>query len=224
MEFVCTLPWFVFFKIILIDVLFAADNVCMIALSCRNLSEKYRYRGMISGVLAAIILRMAMVLLARILLKIFILKIICGLLLFSVAIKFSKQDIKNHKDININVINHSNIFDVIKQIILVDFFLSLDNVAAISSITQNINQPYILSFIFLGLLVSMPTILFCSQMMLNCFDRFPFIVKGAAGLLGWLATDLIISDPLWANLNFCTIGVPHWIIKMLGMLFVVLIE
>ncbi len=187
------LHWAVIGQIIVIDILLGGDNAVVIALACRNLNPKQRWKAIIWGTAGAIALRVILVAFAVTLLKLPALKIIGGLLLIWIGIRLMLPDEgEAHGEIE----GASNLWGAVKTIIVADVVMSLDNVIAIAGAADQSADAHQIYYVVFGLIVSIPIIIFGSQLVLKLMDRFPAIVTLGAGLLGYIAGDLVISDPL----------------------------
>ena len=175
-------------QIIAIDIVLGGDNAIVIALACKNLPEKQRKLGIFYGALGAIILRVIMVFFATSLLMISGLKIIGGLLLLWIGVKLI---LDSGKENSIKVSQEKNLFGAIKTIIIADFIMSLDNSVAIAAAADG--NIYLVIF---GLLLSVPIIIWGSNIILKLIDKYPVIIYLGAGLLGWIAADMIKTDIL----------------------------
>ncbi|MFN5801377.1 MAG: TerC family protein [Burkholderiales bacterium] len=193
MSFLQHIQWLAVGQIILIDILLGGDNAVVIALACRNLPEKQRWKGIIWGTLGAIILRVVLVAFAVTLLQIPALKIIGGALLFWIGIKLLlPQDDDEHGSMQA----HTHLIGAIKTIIIADLVMSIDNVIAIAGAAQTAAADHQIYSVVFGLVVSIPFIVFGSQLILKLIDRFPIIVTLGAALLGFIAGELMVTDPL----------------------------
>ena len=175
-------------QIIAIDIVLGGDNAIVIALACKNLPEKQRKLGIFYGALGAIILRVIMVFFATSLLMISGLKIIGGLLLLWIGVKLI---LDSGKENSIKVSQEKNLFGAIKTIIIADFIMSLDNSVAIAAAADG--NIYLVIF---GLLLSVPIIIWGSNIILKLIDKYPVIIYLGSGLLGWIAADMIKTDIL----------------------------
>jgi YjbE family integral membrane protein len=188
-----TLNWSAIVQIIIIDILLGGDNAVVIALACRNLPERQRRLGVFWGAAGAIILRVILIMFAVALLKVAFLKLIGGILLLWIGIKLIlPQDDDDHGKIQAS----DKLWAAIKTIIVADFVMSLDNVVAIAGVAEQADPSHQLGLIIFGLIVSVPFIVFGSQIILKLLDRFPIIVMLGAALLGWIAGGLIVTDPV----------------------------
>lgn len=189
-EFFQTLHWGAVFQIILIDILLGGDNAVVIALACRNLQHKQRMQGILWGTAGAIILRVVLIAFALTLLNIPFLKVVGGLLLLWIGIKLLLPEDDAHDKIK----GGASVLAAVKTIIIADFVMSLDNVIAIAGAAQNAHEAHQLGLVIFGLLVSVPIIVWGSTLVLKLIDRFPLVVTLGAGLLGWIAGGMLISD------------------------------
>lgn len=159
----------------------------VIALACRSLPEEQRKKGIFWGVAGAVILRVILTIFAVTLLAIPYLKIIGGLLLFWIGIKLIlPQDDHGHE-----IDASTSLAGAIKTIIVADFVMSLDNVIAVAAAAKD---SWLL--IIFGLIVSIPIIVWCSQLVLKLMGRFPVIITLGGMLLGYIAGDMIARDPI----------------------------
>lgn len=185
--------WLAVGQIILIDILLGGDNAVVIALACRNLPKKQRWKGIMWGTAGAIILRVVLVAFAVTLLKVPALKLVGGALLLWIGIKLLlPQDEDEHG----NMQAHTHLMGAIKTIIVADLVMSIDNVIAIAGAAQSAVADHQIYYVVFGLVVSIPFIVFGSQLILKLIDRFPIIVTLGAALLGFIAGELMVTDPL----------------------------
>jgi YjbE family integral membrane protein len=189
-EFFQTLHWGAVFQIILIDILLGGDNAVVIALACRNLEHKQRIQGILWGTAGAIILRVLLIAFALTLLGIPFLKIVGALLLVWIGIKLLIPDEDEHG----NIKGGSSVMSAVKTILIADFVMSLDNVIAIAGAAQNTHLDHQLYYVIFGLVVSVPIIIWGSTIVLKLIDRFPIVVTLGAGLLGWIAGGMLVTD------------------------------
>jgi len=216
LEFLTTLSWAAVFQIILIDVLLGGDNAVVIALACRNLPKQQRMRGIIWGTAGAIVLRVVLIAFALTLLNIPFLKLVGGALLLWIGVKLLLDDDEDH-----DIQGGSTLLAAIKTIIIADFVMSLDNIIAIAAAAQNAASDHQLGLVIFGLLVSVPIIVWGSTIVLKLIDRFPIVVTLGAGLLGWIAGSMLITDEIIIR----QFGAPSTMVKLtaevVGAVFIV---
>lgn len=189
-EFFQTLHWGAIFQIILIDVLLGGDNAVIIALACRNLAPKQRMQGILWGTAGAIALRVVLIAFALVLLDIPFLKVVGGVLLLWIGIKLLLPE----EDAHGNVTSGTSVWSAVKTILIADLVMSLDNVIAIAGAAQNTHADHQLFYVIFGLIVSVPIIIWGSTLVLKLIDRFPLVVTFGAGLLGWIAGGMLVTD------------------------------
>lgn len=186
--------WLALVEITGINILLSGDNAVVIALACRSLPEHQRNRAVIGGSAGAILLRVIFCAVITWLLDIPFLKLIGGLLLLWIGVKLLVPE-----EGGAGVEAKSGLWAAMRTIILADAVMSLDNVVAIAAAARGS-----LLLIVLGLVTSVPLIVFGSQLVLVLLRRFPALVMAGAGLLGWIAGEIISSDPAvpaWTGAN-----------------------
>jgi len=178
--------WIAVGQIILIDIVLSGDNAVVIALACRNLSPEQRKTGIFWGVAGAISLRVVLTVFAALVMNLPWLKLVGGLLLVWIAVKLMLPEDEEGHDIDAS----ANLWGAVKTIVIADFVMSLDNVIAVAGAAHGS-----LVLLLFGLAVSIPLIVWSSQLILRWMERWPWIVLLGAGLLGYVAGQMIFSDP-----------------------------
>lgn len=192
LEFLQAISWAAVFQIILIDILLGGDNAVVIALACRNLDPKRRMQGIMWGTAGAIILRVVLIAFALSLLSVPFVKLVGGLLLVWIGMKLLVNEEPDHA----NIAAGASLIGAVKTIIVADFVMSLDNVLAIAGAAQTADPGHQVGLVIFGLIVSVPIIIWGSTLVLKLIDRFPIVVLFGAGLLGWIAGGMIVTDVL----------------------------
>lgn len=183
--------WVAVGQIILIDILLGGDNAVVIALACRGLPPKQRKMGIIYGTAGAIILRVILIAFALALLQVPYLKLVGGILLVWIGVKLlMPQDEDDHG----NIQSSDKLWSAVKTVIVADLVMSVDNVLAIAGAAESAGQHQLFLVIF-GLVVSIPIIVAGSQIVLKLMDRFPIIITLGGMLLGWIAGQMMYTDP-----------------------------
>jgi YjbE family integral membrane protein len=193
MQWLMSLEWDAIVQIIIIDILLGGDNAVIIALACRNLPTKLRRQGIFWGAAGAIVLRVILITVAVALLNVPFLKLIGGVLLLWIGVKLIAPPPEGGDHAKIAA--SDKLMSAIKTIIVADFVMSLDNVIAIAGAAEQADPSQRTGLIVFGLLVSVPFIVFGSQIILKLLDRFPIIILLGGALLGWIAGGLMVSDP-----------------------------
>ncbi|MBB5444208.1 YjbE family integral membrane protein [Paraburkholderia sp. WSM4177] len=219
LEFFTTLHWGSVFQIIVIDVLLGGDNAVVIALACRNLPQSQRMRGIVWGTAGAIALRVVLIAFAVVLLDVPFLKFAGGLLLLWIGVRL----LAPAHDAHDNVKPADKLISAVKTIIIADAVMSVDNVIAIAGVAEAAEHEHRLALVIFGLVVSIPLIVWGSQLILKLLDRFPGIVLFGAGLLGWIAGGLMVNDPAGDRWPILDTPVAEYGMSIAGALFVVIV-
>ncbi|CAD5373196.1 membrane hypothetical protein [Rubrivivax sp. A210] len=189
--------WIAVGQIIMIDILLGGDNAVVIALACRKLPPAQRTKGILWGTAGAIVLRIVLIFFALTLLAIPFLKIVGALLLLWIGVKLLLPD---HEEGHGNIDGSDKLWGAIKTVIVADFVMSLDNVIAIAGAAETASGgQHSMALVIFGVLVSIPIIVWGSQMVIKLMDKFPIIITAGGMLLGWIAGGMIISDPALVN-------------------------
>jgi len=191
-EFLTAHFWLAVGQIIMIDILLGGDNAVVIALACRQLPPHQRTKGILWGTAGAIVLRVILIAFALTLLAIPYLKLVGGALLVWIGIKLLvPEDEDEHSHIKAS----DKLWGAVKTVIVADLVMSIDNVIAIAGAAQGAGEQHQLPLVIFGLLVSIPIIVWGSQLVLKLMDRFPFIITVGGMLLGWIAGTMVHTDP-----------------------------
>lgn len=152
-------------------------------------------QGILWGTAGAILLRVVLIAFALTLLNIPFLKIVGGALLLWIGVKLLIPEDDGHGNIKGGV----SIWAAVKTIIVADFVMSLDNVIAIAGAAQNAHADHQIGLVIFGLVISVPIIIWGSTLVLKLIDRFPLVVTFGAGLLGWIAGGMLVTDVFVVN-------------------------
>ncbi|MBL0718923.1 TerC family protein [Piscinibacter sp. Jin2] len=187
--------WIAVGQIIMIDILLGGDNAVVIALACRKLPPAQRRLGILWGTAGAIGLRVILIFFALTLLQIPLLKIVGAVLLLWIGIKLLMPE---HDDEHANIQASDKLWAAVKTVIVADLVMSIDNVIAIAGAAESAGDHQMPLVIF-GLLVSIPIIVWGSQLVIKLMDRFPAIITIGGMLLGWIAGTMAVTDPALVN-------------------------
>lgn len=174
--------------IIWINILLSGDNAVVIAMACRSLLPRQRIIGIALGAGAAVLLRVFFTVILQYVLDLAWLRLIGGFLLIYIAVKLLTQNEEAAED---SIKGSDNIWGAVKTVAIADMVMSLDNVLAIAGAAKG--QPWLIVF---GLVVSIPLIVAGATFIMALLTRFPALVWAGAALLGWIAGDLIMEDPI----------------------------
>jgi YjbE family integral membrane protein len=177
--------WIALSQIILINIVLSGDNAVVIALACRSLPAHQQKKAIVFGSVGAIVLRVILTFFAVYLLSLPYLKLIGAALLLWIGVGLLKGE-----DGEEEMEGHSNLAAAIKTIIIADLVMSLDNVIGVAAAAKG-NVPLLV----FGLVISIPLIIFGSTIILKLMNRFPIIITIGAGLLGWVAGEMALTDP-----------------------------
>ncbi len=191
-EFLTTHFWVAVGQIIMIDILLGGDNAVVIALACRQLPPALRTKGILWGTVGAIVLRVALIAFALTLLQVPYLKLVGALLLLWIGVKLLAPD---DDDGHANIKGSDKLWAAVKTVIVADLVMSVDNVIAIAGAAAGAGGQHQLPLVIFGLLVSIPIIVWGSQLVLKLMDRFPWMITLGGMLLGWIAGTMAVSDP-----------------------------
>ncbi len=172
-------------EIIWVNIILSGDNAVVIAMACRSLPVDRQRMGMILGAGVAIVLRIVFTVLVVTLLTTPYLKIIGGLLLLWVAVKLVMGE-----DDDASVAGSDKLWAAVRTIAIADAVMSLDNVLAIAAIAGD--STFLL---ITGLAISIPLIIAGASLIITLLEKFPILVWAGAALLGWIAGEMILSDP-----------------------------
>lgn len=185
--------WLAVGQIIMIDILLGGDNAVVIALACRKLPPAQRTKGIIWGTAGAIVLRVVLIFFALTLLKVPFLKLVGAALLIWIGVKLlMPEDEDEHGTIQAS----DRLWAAVKTVIVADFVMSLDNVIAIAGAAEGAGGDHKMPLVIFGLLVSIPIIVWGSQMVIKLMERFPLVITLGAMLLGWIAGHMAVTDPV----------------------------
>lgn len=184
--------WVAVAKIIMIDILLGGDNAVVIALACRRLPPKQRTLGILWGTAGAIALRVVLIFFALSLLSVPLLKLVGALLLLWIGVKLLLPE---EEDKHGKIESSDRLWAAVKTVIVADFVMSLDNVIAIAGAAEGAGDSHKMLLVIFGLLVSIPIIVWGSQLVVRLMDRFPIIITLGGMLLGWIAGEMAITDP-----------------------------
>jgi YjbE family integral membrane protein len=178
--------WVAVGKIIWINVLLSGDNALVIALACRGLEPRQRLWGMILGAAAAVVLRIIFTGIVATLMGLPYLKLVGGLALIVIAAKLLVPEEEDEDGVR----SASHLWAAVQIVVVADIVMSLDNVIAVAA-AANGSVPLLV----LGLAISVPLIVAGAALIMALLNRLPVLVWAGAALLGWIAGDVIATDP-----------------------------
>ena len=176
--------WLALINIIFIDLILAGDNAIVIALAARNLPKEQQKKAIIWGTVGAIAIRIVATLLVVKLLDLPWLHLVGGLLLIWIAFKLLVQE-----DQHDNIKAGSTLWKSIQTIIIADAAMGLDNVIAVAGASQG-HMPLVV----IGLLISVPVIVWGSTLFIKLVDRYKWIIYLGAAVLAYTAANMFIGE------------------------------
>ncbi|WP_425060661.1 hypothetical protein SCACP_14000 [Sporomusa carbonis] len=171
-------------SITLIDLILSGDNAVVIALASRNLPPDQRRKAVLWGSAGAVLLRIVLTLVAAVLLKIPYVQFFGGLALVYIAVNLLADE---HKEVSCE--QASSFGQALKIIIFADLIMGLDNVLAIAGVADGH-----FGLLVFGLALSVPLVVFGSQLLMKLMEKYPIIVYLGAAILGWTAAKMMVAD------------------------------
>ncbi len=204
--------WSGLLAIIWVNIILSGDNAVVIALAARSLPVRQQKQAVMWGAGAAVVLRIILTIVAVELLRLPWLRLIGGVLLFWIAIKLLVPEDGGDDGVE----SSDNLWAAIKTILIADLVMSLDNVIAVAAVAKD-------SFVLLilGLAISIPLVIFGATMLMKIMGRWPIIISVGAALIGYVAGEMLVTDPVvkdWVDANAAWL---HWAAPAAGAVFVV---
>ena len=189
MDLTDTAIWIALLKIIWVNILLSGDNAVVIALAARNLPARQQRMAILGGSGAAIVLRVVLTVFAVQLLQYPYLKLVGSVLLLWIGVQLLTSD-----DEEGDVKASDSLGAAIRTILVADLVMSLDNVIAVAGAANSAPAAARVPLLVVGLGLSIPLIIFGSTLLLKLMQRFPAIITLGAGLLGFVAGEMAVSD------------------------------
>ena len=198
--------------IIWVNIILSGDNAVVIALAARSLPKHQQKQAIFWGAGAAVILRIALTVVAVKLLEFPYLKLIGGAALLWIAVKLLVPEDDEGDDVQA----HSHLWGAIRTILIADLVMSTDNVIAVAAAAKGS-----ILLLVLGLVISIPLVVFGATMLMVLMERYPIIIVLGAAVLGWTAGEMGVTDPAvhdWVQANARWL---EWVAPAVGALIVV---
>jgi len=194
-------------SIVLIDLVLAGDNAVVIAMAVKNLSGRQRRWGIILGAGGAVFIRVICTFLVAQLLNLQFIKLVGGAVIIWIAVKLltegAKEECQNREC--------GSIWQALWVIIVADLSMGIDNMLAVGAASHG--NMFLLLF---GLALSIPFVVFMSNILSMLMDRYPIILWVGAAVLGKVGGEMMITDPWMHNL----LNPPQWIVYAVMVFFV----
>jgi YjbE family integral membrane protein len=181
--------WIGVVQILLIDILLSGDNAMVIALACRGLPERQRTWGIVIGASLAVLLRIVLAGVVTQLVQLPYLKLVGGLALLYIAAQLLAPE-----DGDTEVEPASHLWGAVRIIVVADVVMSVDNVLPVAAAARGN-----FALLVIGLAGSIPLLVVGAAVILSLLRRFPILVWAGAALLGWIAGEMIATDPVIAS-------------------------
>ncbi len=173
-------------EIIALNIVLSGDNAVVIALACRGLPPAQRNMGIALGAGVAVVLRVIFTVVIASLLNMPFLRIVGAVLLVWIAIKLLTEE-PGDED---GIASSDKLWKAVQTVAIADIVMSLDNVLAIAAVAKD-SIPLLIT----GLVISIPLIVAGASLITKLLERFPILIWAGAGLLGWVAGEMLDSDP-----------------------------
>ncbi len=211
--------WIALGKIVWVNILLSGDNAVVIALAARGLPESQRNKAVLFGSAAAIVLRVVLTLFAVELLHYPYLKLIGAALLFWIGVQLLVPE-GDHEG---GTKTASNLWTAVRTILIADLVMSLDNVIAVAAAAESGPPAARTLLLVIGLGLSIPLIIFGSQVLMKVMERFPVIIVLGAALLGFVAGEMLVHDQSVEGFFIGLGGATTTIVEVAGAVGVVLV-
>ena len=182
--------WSALLAIILIDLVLAGDNAILIALAARNLPPALQRKAILWGTVGAIVVRSLMTLCVVWLLQIPGLMLVGGLGLLWIAYQLLGEQTGEHEGAS----GPTNFWGAMKTIVVADALMGVDNVLGVAGAAHGA-----MDLVVLGLLISIPIVVFGSSLVLRLVERWPVIIQLGAAVLAFTAAKMVLGEPLLAD-------------------------
>lgn len=193
--------WIALMQIIGVNIVLSGDNAVVIALAARGLPPDQQKKAIGWGSGAAVVMRIVLTIVAVELLRLPYLKLVGAGLLLWIAVQLLLPEEEGEG----RVTSNGSLGAAIRTILLADLVMSLDNVIAVAAAAKGHT-----GLLVVGLAISIPLVIFASQLLLKLMERFPIIITLGAALLGWVAGDMMVTDPVdgpWVDAHAAFL---HW--------------
>src|SRR3954468_24013624 len=200
--------------IIWVNIILSGDNAVVIALAARSLPKHQQKQAIFWGAGAAVVLRIVLTIVAVKLLEFPYLKLVGGAALLWIAVQLLVPDEGGGDDVQ----SSSNLWSAVKTILIADLVMSTDNVIAVAAAAKGS-----IVLLVLGLVISIPLVVFGATLLMVLMERYPIIITLGAAVLGWTAGEMGVTDPAvvdWVKANAHWLD---WIAPAMGAVLVVVV-
>jgi len=187
--------WLGLGTIIWVNIILSGDNAVVIALAARSLPERQQKLAILWGAAAAVVLRIVLTIVAVKLLELPFLKLAGGAALLWIAVQLLIPEDDGGGEVE----SSSHLIGAIKTILIADLVMSTDNVIAVAAVAKDS-----IALLVLGLVISIPLVIFGASLLMKLMERYPIIITLGAAILGWTAGEMAVTDPAiaeWVKTN-----------------------
>ena len=210
--------WIGLVKIVWINIILSGDNAVVIAMAARSLPPQQQKKAIVYGSAAAIVMRIVLTIVAVQMLQVPYLKIAGALALLWIGVQLL-LDTEEEGEVK----EPGTMAAAIRTILIADLVMSIDNVIAVAAAASRAPDAYRLTLLIIGLATSIPLIIVGSTLLMKIMERFPIIITLGAALLGWLAGEMLVTDPAIADWFKANLPHAHFIFGIGGALLVVIV-
>jgi YjbE family integral membrane protein len=200
--------------IIWVNIILSGDNAVVIALAARSLPKHQQKQAIFWGAGAAVVLRIILTIVAVKLLEFPFLKLVGGAALLWIAVKLLVPEDEDGGDVEAS----TQLWGAIKTILIADLVMSTDNVIAVAAAAKGS-----IVLLTLGLIISIPLVIFGATMLMVLMERYPIIITLGAAVLGWTAGEMGVTDPAVADWVKANVHWLDWIAPVVGAVLVVVV-
>src|SRR6266853_124018 len=204
--------WLGLGTIIWVNIILSGDNAVVIALAARSLPGRQQKLAILWGAAAAVVLRIILTIVAVKLQEFPYLKLAGGAALLWIAVQLLIPEEGGDEEVE----SSSHLLGAIKTILIADLVMSTDNVIAVAAVAKDS-----IALLVLGLVISIPLVIFGATILMKLMERYPIIITLGAAILGWTAGEMAVTDPAvahWVNANAPWL---HWGAPVIGAVLVV---
>lgn len=187
-------------QIAAINIVLSGDNAVVIALACRSLPPRQQKQAFLLGSLGVIVLMTALTASAAYLLELPYLELAGSLLLVWIGVKLLLPESGGDE-----LKESEHLAEAVRTIIIADIVMSVDNVLGMAGAANGH-----FGMLVLGLVITIPVVLFCSAVIMKLMERFPILVTLGGALLGYVAGEMAVGDPSisgWIHAHASFLGI-----------------
>jgi len=200
--------------IIWVNIILSGDNAVVIALAARSLPKHQQKQAIFWGAGAAVVLRIALTIVAVKLLEFPYLKLAGGAALLWIAVKLLVPEDEDDGEVAAS----TQLWGAVKTILIADLIMSTDNVIAVAAAAKGS-----ILLLVLGLVISIPLVIFGATLLMVLMERYPIIITLGAAVLGWTAGEMGVTDPAVADWVKANAHWLDWIAPVVGAVLVVVV-